>query len=96
MSSDALCKLIKKDKEKTRCEDVQRILDSDPEAAGKPDKYGMYPLHYGMEHKAPADVIKVVLEACPEAAGKPDKDGKHPLNHGMEHKRPADVIKVVL
>ena len=76
MSSNALNQLFAKDGGKTRCGDVQQILDSDPEAAGKPDLLGRYPLHYGMLYKAPADVIKVVVDACPEAAGKPDKDGR--------------------
>ena len=62
-----MCELIEKDRYKTQCEDVQRILRRDPKAAGKPDEYGRYPLHIGMKNKAPADAIKVVVAACPEA-----------------------------
>ena len=96
MSSNALSALITKKKAGTRCEDVQRILDSNPAAAGQPDQLGTYPLLWGMIEKAPADVIKVLVDACPEAAGKPDKTGKSPFHWGILNKAPANVIKLLV
>ena len=90
-----LISLFKEKKSDTTAEDVQQVLDNDPEAAGQRDQDGRYPLYYGMENKAPAEAIAAVLAAYPDAAKEKDEDGRTALLLASE-KRHTKLVKLLL
>ena len=60
-ASKTLSALFKWKKADVKLEDVQQIIDADPEDAKTADGYGLCPLHLGMVYTAPADSISVVF-----------------------------------
>jgi uncharacterized protein YaaQ len=73
-----------------------RHFNNDVEWFKETDQWGNTPLHIGMQHKAPVEVIKLLVEACSEAAMEKGKYGKTPLFTGMYYKAPAEVIKLLV
>ena len=71
-------------------------VHNDGEWVNEKDKDGFTLLHIGMEHKAPAEAIKLLVEAYPEAVKEKNKYGSTPLQFGMKRNVPAAVIKLMV
>jgi serine/threonine protein kinase len=94
--------LLMEKKATVALEDLQQIIDADPEDVKTVSDEGFLALHSAVYFGVPADCITVVLNAYPEAASKARTEVhdfenvfKYPFNYGMENKAPADSLTIV-
>ncbi|KAK1736247.1 serine/threonine-protein kinase [Skeletonema marinoi] len=60
-------------------DDVEDLIKTYPEAAGKRGRDGRLPLHIAIDRIAPPDVTGVLIEAYPQAGKEKMKDGRLPI-----------------
>jgi ankyrin repeat protein len=70
--------------------------NNDGEWVKENDEDGNTPLHFGMEHKAAAEAIKLLVQACPAGVKAKGWYARTPLHLGMRHNAPVDLIKLLV
>jgi ankyrin repeat protein len=70
--------------------------NNDGEWVKEKDEDGWTPLHLGMQHNAPEEVIRLLVEAWAAGVGEKDRHGRTPLHYGIEHNAPAEVVQILI